>query len=245
MDGEPAVHHNHNDLSMNRSPATKASRIFRSVRRRKRVRNDLSSTHDGRRASPRSNERPQSWTVFYYHPRRSTGTDCGHRHTGWVFSKLSPKSVPTSKSSSCPSAVTKRNYKSTLAPTQQLLSPPGRTHPIEVFYTQVPEPDYVEAAIHTVLMIYREEGPGDILLFLSGEEDTCWKISLEAEAMMKENPESVGPTKCIPLYPSLPHAQVQHVFDGSAPNACGAPGRKVIVSTDTSQHRVRAGSGVP
>jgi pre-mRNA-splicing factor ATP-dependent RNA helicase DHX15/PRP43 len=45
----------------------------------------------------------------------------------------------------------------------------GRTHPVEVFYTQEPEPDYVEAAVRTVLMIHRAEDPGDILLFLTGE----------------------------------------------------------------------------
>ncbi|KIO00617.1 hypothetical protein M404DRAFT_754971, partial [Pisolithus tinctorius Marx 270] len=52
-----------------------------------------------------------------------------------------------------------------------LFKVPGRTHPVEVFYTQEPEPDYVEAAIRTVLMIHRAEDPGDILLFLTGEEE--------------------------------------------------------------------------
>ncbi|KAF8598721.1 P-loop containing nucleoside triphosphate hydrolase protein, partial [Ceratobasidium sp. AG-I] len=37
----------------------------------------------------------------------------------------------------------------TMAP---LLKVPGRTFPVETFYTQEPEPDYVEAAIRTVLM---------------------------------------------------------------------------------------------
>ncbi|TFK22771.1 P-loop containing nucleoside triphosphate hydrolase protein [Coprinopsis marcescibilis] len=41
----------------------------------------------------------------------------------------------------------------------------GRTHPVEVFYTAEPEPDYFEAAIRTALSIHRAEGPGDILIF--------------------------------------------------------------------------------
>jgi len=45
----------------------------------------------------------------------------------------------------------------------------GRTHPVEIFYTQDPEPDYMEAAIRTVLMIHRTEDEGDVLLFLTGE----------------------------------------------------------------------------
>jgi pre-mRNA-splicing factor ATP-dependent RNA helicase DHX15/PRP43 len=51
-----------------------------------------------------------------------------------------------------------------------LFKVPGRTHPVEVFYTQEPERDFVEAAIRTVLMIHHVEEPGDILLFLTGEE---------------------------------------------------------------------------
>jgi pre-mRNA-splicing factor ATP-dependent RNA helicase DHX15/PRP43 len=52
-----------------------------------------------------------------------------------------------------------------------LFKVPGRMHPVEIFYTQEPEPDYVEAAICTVLMIHHVEEPGNILLFLTGEEE--------------------------------------------------------------------------
>ncbi|KAJ5713352.1 uncharacterized protein N7483_010533 [Penicillium malachiteum] len=45
-----------------------------------------------------------------------------------------------------------------------LLAVPGRTHPVEVFYTPEPEQDYVEAAIRTVLQIHATEGEGDILV---------------------------------------------------------------------------------
>jgi len=48
---------------------------------------------------------------------------------------------------------------------------PGRTHPVEIFYTPEPERDYMEAAIRTVLQIHMcEEGEGDVLLFLTGQE---------------------------------------------------------------------------
>ncbi|KAG1885070.1 P-loop containing nucleoside triphosphate hydrolase protein [Suillus subluteus] len=123
---------------------------------------------------------------------------------------------------------------STLAP---LFKVPGRAYPIEVLYTQVPEPDYVEAAIHTVLMIHRAEEPGDILLFLTGEEeieDACRKIKLEADDLINSDPESVGPLMCIPLYSSLPPQQQQRIFDPppKAGGPDGPPGRKVVVSTD-------------
>merc|ERR1719422_867054 len=52
-----------------------------------------------------------------------------------------------------------------------LLSIPGRTHPVEIFYTADPERDYLEAAIRTVVQIHNSEPAGDILLFLTGEEE--------------------------------------------------------------------------
>ncbi|KIK95356.1 hypothetical protein PAXRUDRAFT_778394 [Paxillus rubicundulus Ve08.2h10] len=121
-----------------------------------------------------------------------------------------------------------------------LFKVPGRTHPVEVFYTQEPEPDYVEAAIRTVLMIHRAEDPGDVLLFLTGEEeieDACRKIKLEVDDLVNNDPESVGPIVCIPLYSSLPPQQQQRIFDPppkpQTPN--GAPGRKVVVSTNIAE----------
>jgi len=121
-----------------------------------------------------------------------------------------------------------------------LFKVPGRTHPVEVFYTQEPEPDYVEAAIRTVLMIHRAEDPGDILLFLTGEEeieDACRKIKLEADDLMNQDPGSVGPLVCIPLYSSLPPQQQQRIFDAApaAREPDGPAGRKVVVSTNIAE----------
>lgn len=52
-----------------------------------------------------------------------------------------------------------------------LLTVPGRTHPVEIFYTPEPERDYLEAAIRTVVQIHMcEVEEGDLLLFLTGQE---------------------------------------------------------------------------
>jgi pre-mRNA-splicing factor ATP-dependent RNA helicase DHX15/PRP43 len=120
-----------------------------------------------------------------------------------------------------------------------LFKVPGRTHPVEVFYTQEPEPDYVEAAIRTVLMIHRAEDPGDILLFLTGEEeieDACRKIKAEADDLQNSDPDAVGPLICIPLYSSLPPSQQQRIFDAPPTGRPdGPPGRKVVVSTNIAE----------
>ena len=51
---------------------------------------------------------------------------------------------------------------------------------------QEPERDYLEAAIRTVVQIHVCEPPGDILVFLTGEEeieDACKKITKEITQM--------------------------------------------------------------
>ncbi|QYS98371.1 Pre-mRNA-splicing factor ATP-dependent RNA helicase prp43 [Trichoderma simmonsii] len=119
-----------------------------------------------------------------------------------------------------------------------LLAVPGRTHPVEIFYTPEPERDYVEAAIRTVLQIHASEPEGDILLFLTGEdeiEDACRKIALEAEELTREM--DAGPLAIYPLYGTLPPHQQQRIFD-KAPGPLrkgGQPGRKCIVSTNIAE----------
>ncbi|CAJ0555078.1 Ff.00g051430.m01.CDS01 [Fusarium sp. VM40] len=119
-----------------------------------------------------------------------------------------------------------------------LLAVPGRTHPVEIFYTPEPERDYVEAAIRTVLQIHASEPEGDILLFLTGEdeiEDACRKISLEADELMRE--VDAGPLAVYPLYGTLPPHQQQRIFDKAPPplRKGGRPGRKVIISTNIAE----------
>lgn len=117
-----------------------------------------------------------------------------------------------------------------------LLNIPGRQHPVEIFYTPEPERDYLEAAIRTVIQIHLCEKPGDVLLFLTGEEeieDACRKIAKEASNFGPE----VGELRCVPLYSTLPPAMQQRIFD-PAPGPRepgGPPGRKVVVSTNIAE----------
>jgi pre-mRNA-splicing factor ATP-dependent RNA helicase DHX15/PRP43 len=119
-----------------------------------------------------------------------------------------------------------------------LLAVPGRTHPVEIFYTPEPERDYVEAALRTVLQIHATEAEGDILLFLTGEEeieDAARKISLEVDEMIRE--ADAGPLKVYPLYGTLPPAQQQKIFEPAPPprKEGGRPGRKCIIATNIAE----------
>ncbi|BFZ58971.1 DEAH-box ATP-dependent RNA helicase prp43 [Savitreella phatthalungensis] len=120
-----------------------------------------------------------------------------------------------------------------------LLAVPGRTHPVEIYYTREPERDYLEAAIRTVLQIHQDEPEGDILLFLTGEdeiEDACRKIGLEADELLRERSD-IGPLKTYPLYGSLPPHMQQRIFEAAPPplRPAGPPGRKVIISTNIAE----------
>ena len=119
-----------------------------------------------------------------------------------------------------------------------LLAVPGRTHPVEIFYTEAAERDYLEAALNTVLQIHATEPEGDILLFLTGEEeieDACRKINLEVDELIRE--ADAGPMKVYPLYGTLPPHQQQKIFDPAPPplRQGGRPGRKCIISTNIAE----------
>eukprot|EP00126_Sphaerothecum_destruens_P013566 Sdes_comp23224_c0_seq1m21515 len=97
-----------------------------------------------------------------------------------------------------------------------LLTVPGRTFPVEIFYTPEPERDYLEASVRTVVQIHICEGEGDILLFLTGEqeiEDACYKIKMEIDNLGNQ----CGLVKVVPLYSSLPPQMQQKIFEAAPP----------------------------
>ncbi|CAF1151179.1 unnamed protein product [Rotaria magnacalcarata] len=117
-----------------------------------------------------------------------------------------------------------------------LLTIPGRTFPVEIFYTPEPERDYLEAAIRTTIQIHMsEEQEGDILLFLTGQEeieDACKRLQRDVENL---GPQA-GELKCIPLYSTLPPNLQQRIFEPAPPNKSnGAIGRKVVISTNIAE----------
>ena len=53
---------------------------------------------------------------------------------------------------------------------------PGRTFPVEIYYSKAPAEDYVDAAVKQVMTIHLSFPSGDILVFMTGQEDieaTC------------------------------------------------------------------------
>merc|ERR1719353_675695 len=117
-----------------------------------------------------------------------------------------------------------------------LLKVPGRLHPVEIFYTPEPERDYLEAAIRTVVQVHLCEDSGDILVFLTGEqeiEDACRKTKQEIDNLGDQVPDVL----VLPLYSTLPMDRQRQIFDPPPPpRKPGDPmGRKIIFSTNIAE----------
>ena len=106
---------------------------------------------------------------------------------------------------------------------------PGRTYPVEVMYAKEPEQDYLDASLITVMQIHLTEPPGDILLFLTGQEeiDTSCEILFERMKMLgKDVPELV----ILPVYSALPSEIQTRIFEPAAPGS-----RKVVIATNIAE----------
>jgi len=118
-----------------------------------------------------------------------------------------------------------------------ILDVPGRMFPVEILYSKEPEDDYFEAVIETAIQIHKYEKEGDILIFLTGEEEienACNRLREEFYQM-----KGTGDVNVLPLYSSLPPRQQQRIFDPAPPkNRHGIPGRKIIISTNIAETSV-------
>lgn len=109
-----------------------------------------------------------------------------------------------------------------------LFKVPGRLFPVEIFYTAAPEPDYVLAAVRTVLQLHVSEGPGDVLVFLPGEKEI-----LEACDRLVRESASLPRLIALPLFSSLPPTQQAQAFAAPPPAT-----RKVVVATNIAETSV-------
>nr|GMD55783.1 probable pre-mRNA-splicing factor ATP-dependent RNA helicase DEAH5 [Ipomoea batatas] len=106
---------------------------------------------------------------------------------------------------------------------------PGRTFPVEILYTKQPESDYLDAALITVLQIHLTEPEGDILLFLTGQEEidyACQCLYERMKGLGKNVPELI----ILPVYSALPSEMQSRIFEPAPPGK-----RKVVVATNIAE----------
>lgn len=110
-----------------------------------------------------------------------------------------------------------------------ILSVEGKGFPVEIYYLEEPASDYLQSAVSTVLSINDEEPAGDILVFLTGQDDIEAAVQLLADGARDIRGHSSG-LLVLPLYSGLPRADQDLVF---SPSPKGK--RKVIISTNIAE----------
>lgn len=107
---------------------------------------------------------------------------------------------------------------------------PGRTYPVDIMFSTVPTTDYVDSAIKQTLRVHLGKEEGDILVFMTGQEDietTCGKLQDELTGLQKLDKE-IKPLKVLPIYSTLPADLQSRIFEKSNT-------RKCIVATNIAE----------
>ncbi|XP_058738014.1 pre-mRNA-splicing factor ATP-dependent RNA helicase DEAH10-like [Vicia villosa] len=105
----------------------------------------------------------------------------------------------------------------------------GRQFPVDLFYTRLPETDYLDAALITIFQVHLGEAPGDILVFLTGQEEIEAVERLINERLTKL-PEGSQKLLPVPIFAALPSEQQMRAFS-PAPSGF----RKVILATNIAE----------
>lgn len=105
---------------------------------------------------------------------------------------------------------------------------PGRTFPVDVLWSKSPCEDYVDAAVKQILAIHLGQGAGDILVFMTGQED----IEITCDVIAERLTQLDSPPKLaiLPIYSQMPADLQAKIFDKAEGGA-----RKVIVATNIAE----------
>jgi pre-mRNA-splicing factor ATP-dependent RNA helicase DHX15/PRP43 len=107
----------------------------------------------------------------------------------------------------------------------------GRLYPVELHHIDADHVDnYLDAAVETAVEILTSTEEGNVLLFLTGEEEIENAVELIESKVSEEN--SSLPVRVMPLYSSLPLSVQQKIFTDDGKE------RRVIVSTNIAETSV-------
>ncbi|KAJ2305222.1 hypothetical protein IWW55_002047, partial [Coemansia sp. RSA 2706] len=106
---------------------------------------------------------------------------------------------------------------------------PGRPFPVDIYYTKAPEANYLQASVATVLQIHASSPKGDILVFLTGQDEIEQAQDSLMQAM-KTLGSKVPELIICPIYANLPSELQSRIFE---PTPDGA--RKVVLATNIAE----------
>ncbi|CAH0555809.1 unnamed protein product [Brassicogethes aeneus] len=106
---------------------------------------------------------------------------------------------------------------------------PGRRFPVDIYYTKAPEADYIDACVVSVLQIHATQPLGDILVFLTGQEEieTCQELLTDR---VRRLGSKVKELLILPVYANLPSDMQAKIFEPTPPGA-----RKVVLATNIAE----------
>uniref|UniRef100_A0A8C1WXP6 RNA helicase n=1 Tax=Cyprinus carpio TaxID=7962 RepID=A0A8C1WXP6_CYPCA len=106
---------------------------------------------------------------------------------------------------------------------------PGRRFPVDIYYTKAPEADYLEACVVSVLQIHVTQPTGDVLVFLTGQEEieACCELLQER---CRRLGSKISELIVLPIYANLPSDMQAKIFNPTPPGA-----RKVVVATNIAE----------
>ncbi|RZF33169.1 hypothetical protein LSTR_LSTR004855 [Laodelphax striatellus] len=106
---------------------------------------------------------------------------------------------------------------------------PGRRFPVDIYYTKAPEADYVDACVVSILQIHATQPLGDILVFLTGQEEieTCQEL---LQDRVRRLGSRIKELLILPVYSNLPSDMQAKIFLPTPPNA-----RKVVLATNIAE----------
>lgn len=106
---------------------------------------------------------------------------------------------------------------------------PGRRFPVDIYYTKAPEADYIEATVVSCMQIHVTQPLGDILVFLTGQEE-IEKVCEDLTERVRKLGTKIKELIVLPIYANLPSDQQARIFEPTPPGA-----RKVVVATNIAE----------
>ena len=107
---------------------------------------------------------------------------------------------------------------------------PGRTFPVETFFSKTTVEDYVDAGVKQTIQIHLGAPDGDILVFMPGQEDIDATCEMIKEKLLSLEEEGAKPLSVLPIYSQLPTDLQAKIFQ-KAENGM----RKVVVATNIAE----------
>ncbi|TQE09997.1 hypothetical protein C1H46_004419 [Malus baccata] len=110
---------------------------------------------------------------------------------------------------------------------------PGRTFPVSIRYSKTPCEDYVEAAVKEAITIHITGTQGDILIFMTGQDEieaACYALSERMEQIISTSVKEVPKLLILPIYSQLPADLQAKIFQKAEDGA-----RKCVVATNIAE----------